>query len=205
NTLEVNKLGLGSGTVASSPAGIDCGVDCSEIYIGEPLITLSAVPNAGSEFAGWSGVVCEGGAQSAQSGGSELMISAPLFGGGGGTAQASSSSSMNTCDVSLDVSNTTSTTAIASFNLCANLPVRVVGAQDYTTVQAGYAAAPEGGTIQVQAGRFIESPDMNIDKTVTIQGGYDCDYLGVIGITLIKGNLTISDGAVTVSDIEIEP
>lgn len=54
-TLTVSKSGSGSGTVTSSPAGIDCGTDCSQVYGSGLIITLSATAAAGSTFAGWSG------------------------------------------------------------------------------------------------------------------------------------------------------
>ena len=58
-TLTVTKAGTGSGTVTSAPTGIDCGTDCSEAYTSGTLINLTAVPAAGSTFAGWSGA-CTG-------------------------------------------------------------------------------------------------------------------------------------------------
>jgi hypothetical protein len=54
-TLSVTKAGPGSGTVTSSPAGIDCGLDCSEPYTSGTIVTLTATPDVGSVFAGWSG------------------------------------------------------------------------------------------------------------------------------------------------------
>jgi uncharacterized protein (DUF2141 family) len=53
-TLTVNKSGTGSGTVNSSPPGIDCGSDCSEAYTSGTLVTLTATPATGSTFSGWS-------------------------------------------------------------------------------------------------------------------------------------------------------
>ena len=59
--LSVNKTGTGSGTVTSSPAGINCGSDCSESYTSGTVVALSAVPAAGSIFSGWSGSGCSTG------------------------------------------------------------------------------------------------------------------------------------------------
>jgi hypothetical protein len=56
-TLTVSKTG--SGTVTSSPAGISCGVDCTEVYSHGTTVTLTASPAAGWEFTGWIGV-CTG-------------------------------------------------------------------------------------------------------------------------------------------------
>jgi len=46
---------LGSGTVASSPAGIDCGPDCSQLYLESTSVTLTATPAHGSNFHHWDG------------------------------------------------------------------------------------------------------------------------------------------------------
>lgn len=53
--LKVMKRGLGSGTVTSSVAGINCGADCDETYGSTASVTLTASPAAGSIFSGWSG------------------------------------------------------------------------------------------------------------------------------------------------------
>jgi hypothetical protein len=56
--LSITKLGTGTGTVTSSPAGINCGSSCSASYNSGTLITLSALAAPGSTFAGWSGSGC---------------------------------------------------------------------------------------------------------------------------------------------------
>jgi hypothetical protein len=59
--LSVTKTGTGSGTVTSSPAGINCGGDCSESYTSGTVVALSAIPAGGSIFSGWSGSGCSAG------------------------------------------------------------------------------------------------------------------------------------------------
>jgi protocatechuate 3,4-dioxygenase beta subunit len=54
-TLTVVRDGTGSGEVISSPLGINCGVDCTEVYDYNTAVTLTATPESGSEFSGWSG------------------------------------------------------------------------------------------------------------------------------------------------------
>jgi hypothetical protein len=58
--LTVTKAGSGSGTVTSSPAGIDCGADCTESFNWGTVVTLTAAASGGSTFAGWSGAGCSG-------------------------------------------------------------------------------------------------------------------------------------------------
>lgn len=54
-TLTVSLAGNGSGTVASSPPGINCGADCSEAYDLNTIVTLTPTPATGSNFSGWTG------------------------------------------------------------------------------------------------------------------------------------------------------
>lgn len=53
--LAVSKSGAGSGTVTSLPGGINCGVDCTEQYAPNSVVSLSAVPATYSTFTGWGG------------------------------------------------------------------------------------------------------------------------------------------------------
>jgi Protein of unknown function (DUF1566)/Divergent InlB B-repeat domain len=54
-TLTVTRAGTGTGSVSSSPAGITCGADCTEVYNHGTTITLTAAPDGNSVFSGWSG------------------------------------------------------------------------------------------------------------------------------------------------------
>ena len=55
--LTVTKKGPGSGTVTSSPAGIDCTASssCSASYSSGTTVTLTATPDNDSRFTGWKG------------------------------------------------------------------------------------------------------------------------------------------------------
>jgi len=59
-TLTVLKSGTGSGTVTSSPGGINCGDDCSEVYNPGTKVTLTAKADTNSTFIGWSDGGCSG-------------------------------------------------------------------------------------------------------------------------------------------------
>jgi hypothetical protein len=72
--LTVVKAGTGSGTVTSTPAGIDCGAACTATFsaIGGGAVLLSATPAPSSTFAGWSGA--------SSCAGSTGTCSVPIFG-----------------------------------------------------------------------------------------------------------------------------
>ncbi len=52
-TLKVSLPGTGKGSVRSSPAGIDCGSDCEEIYASGTKVEMTATPDGDSVFMGW--------------------------------------------------------------------------------------------------------------------------------------------------------
>jgi hypothetical protein len=56
--LVLEKLGTGTGTVTSSPSGINCGTACPEAnaeYLEGTKVTLTASASVGSVFEGWTG------------------------------------------------------------------------------------------------------------------------------------------------------
>lgn len=57
--LSVTKDGTGTGSVTSSPGGINCGAACVYDFDENTSVTLTATPDSGSTFAGWSGA-CSG-------------------------------------------------------------------------------------------------------------------------------------------------
>ncbi len=60
NTFQVYFEGTGTGTVTSSPSGINCGSTCSAFFSSGTAVTLAADANPGSTFTGWSGGGCSG-------------------------------------------------------------------------------------------------------------------------------------------------
>lgn len=59
-SLQITKLGSGTGTVTSTPAGIDCGVACGTMFAIDQSISLTATPDSNSRFIGWSVPTCTG-------------------------------------------------------------------------------------------------------------------------------------------------
>jgi hypothetical protein len=56
----VQKAGNGTGLVQDGTHAIDCGSACSGEFLQGQTVTLTATPDRGSIFAGWSGGACAG-------------------------------------------------------------------------------------------------------------------------------------------------
>ena len=56
----VQKQGIGSGTIISTPPGIDCGTTCSGEFEQGTMVSFNAAAVPGSVFVGWSGGACSG-------------------------------------------------------------------------------------------------------------------------------------------------
>jgi len=52
--LSLSKAGSGAGVVTSHPSGVDCGSNCISSYAYGTTVTLTASPDATSDFGGWS-------------------------------------------------------------------------------------------------------------------------------------------------------
>jgi hypothetical protein len=79
--LSVTKTG--NGRVTSSPAGIDCGTDCTESYPDGTVVTLTAIPDSGWTVLGWSGA-CAGQGNPCQVTMNDSKNAAVTFAAGGG-------------------------------------------------------------------------------------------------------------------------
>ena len=53
--LSVATLGDGLGRIVSAPAGIDCGSTCAAVFDPGTMVTLTAIPEPGTLFGGWTG------------------------------------------------------------------------------------------------------------------------------------------------------
>jgi|GEM_PF-1571462 len=81
----VATVGAGSGTVTSTPAGINCGATCNGNFQDGTLVTLAATANSGSTFTGWSGSGCAGTSTCVVNTAATVTASfdGPVSGGGG--------------------------------------------------------------------------------------------------------------------------
>jgi hypothetical protein len=72
-TLSVSETG--SGTVTSSPSGINCGATCNASFASGTVVTLTAAPAGGQQFNGWGGA-CSGAGSCTLTMGSNWLVSA---------------------------------------------------------------------------------------------------------------------------------
>lgn len=75
-TVTIADGGTGTGTIVSSPTGINCGTLCSATYPNGTTITLTATPASGSAFRGWSGDWCSGTSPCSVTGAGSVTVNA---------------------------------------------------------------------------------------------------------------------------------
>ncbi len=85
-------------------------------------------------------------------------------------------------------------------------PVRIAAATPvyFSTVQAAYDETDDGDTIQGQSSTLNEGLSFDLNKSVILDGGYDCGYTAVSGKTVINGSMTISGGTVTIGNFKLQ-
>lgn len=83
---------------------------------------------------------------------------------------------------------------------CSNPPVKnITTGVMYSTLQSAYNAASSGDTIRSHAVTFVGSLTVDKDISVTLDGGYGCDYQNKIGNTALKGQLQTKSGGGTLT------
>jgi hypothetical protein len=74
---------------------------------------------------------------------------------------------------------------------------------EYSLFQDAYDNASNNDTVLSHASVFNENIFIDdVNKTVYLEGGYDCLYSFIVGATTINGAITISDGTLIISDGE---
>jgi len=94
----------------------------------------------------------------------------------------------------------------ATFNLCNSTSIAMTdSAGPFDSINAAYLGAASQDTIKVIASNQKEDLDFSLDKVLTLQGGYDCDFSEPpISFTTITGSLTISGGSISIGGIRIQ-
>jgi PKD repeat protein len=72
------------------------------------------------------------------------------------------------------------------------------------TLQDAYDAATNGDTIQVQAKLLSGNLNANRNISVTLEGGHNCDYTTISGLTTFTGDITISNGTLTIENFLLQ-
>jgi len=85
---------------------------------------------------------------------------------------------------------------------CDKLPVKMASAY-YTALLTPLSTAADGTTVQAMFFSFAESLDFNREVSLTLDGGYGCDYATVLDYATINGTVTITSGSVTLSNIVV--
>ncbi len=83
---------------------------------------------------------------------------------------------------------------------CPLNPVVRIGTTPYPSLQSAYDAAGEGDIIQSQDTSLTGDLIINRNISVTLHGGYKCDYSTQTGKTILNGNMTVSDGIITIEN-----
>lgn len=82
---------------------------------------------------------------------------------------------------------------------------RILGSSTtYSTLQAAYNAASNGAVIQSPAVTFTENLSIDRSISVTLDGGYNCDYTGKVARTTLKGAVKTTGGIATFGDFLLQ-
>ncbi|MBI5102469.1 MAG: hypothetical protein HZB33_11630 [Nitrospirae bacterium] len=72
-----------------------------------------------------------------------------------------------------------------------------------TLIQGACNEASDGECIAAQAATYAEELILSKPVSITIKGGYNCEYSSNPLMTTISGSLTITDGTVAIEKITI--
>ena len=187
--LTVSRSGLGTGRVVSTPAGIDCGADCTQTYAANTAVTLTAIPDAGSAFSSWSGA-CTGAGSCSVTMDAAKSVTATF-----------STASLSISDVTVTEGNSGTTTATFTVSLSAasasTVTVNYATADGTATAPADYAA--QTGNLSFTAGQTSKTIAVvvNGDTAVEPNETFLVNLTGPVGATLAdaqgQGTITNDD------------
>jgi hypothetical protein len=74
----------------------------------------------------------------------------------------------------------------------------------YTTLQDAYDNAVDGAVMKSLAMDFNEDLFIDLNKSVTFEGGYDDNYSSNNGVTRLIGGMVISNGTLIIGHFDLE-
>lgn len=85
-------------------------------------------------------------------------------------------------------------------------PIRIAGSVPvyYSSLQAAYDDSNDGDIIEIRSVILSEDLYVHLNKSITITGGYDSAYSGVNGVTILNGNIEISNGTLIIGHFNLE-
>jgi PKD repeat protein len=82
---------------------------------------------------------------------------------------------------------------------CVNPPLKI-GDECYETLQQAYDNAIDGAIIQSRDVTLTGGLNANRDISVSLEGGYNSEFTGKSGKTILNGFITLSDGTLMIGD-----
>ena len=175
NTLTVTKDGTGTGSVTSTPSGINCGSTCTATFPASTSITLTASAAAGSQFAGWTGACSGSGLSCTVSLSSSLTVNAEfntavssqyalqVSSAGGGSGTITSNPSGINCPG----------TCTANFNSGASVTLQATAATG--SIFVGWSGACQGSgscTVAMNGGKAVTANFVTPSSAGIVSGSF---------------------------------
>jgi hypothetical protein len=193
-TLTVTKSGTGTGTVASSPSGISCGTTCSASFDSGTVVNLTATPDSGSTFAGWSGACTGTGACSVTMDAAKSVAATFTANAGSFTLTVSKSGTGTGAVTSTPSGISCGTTCSASF--ASGTVVSLAAAPDSGSTFAGWGGACSGTGACSVTMNSAQSVSATFNSTSTVAlSSLSVNPTSVVGGNSSTGTVTLTGAA----------
>lgn len=206
---QISNISIPSGThtlrwTYSKDVSVSNGSDAGwvdEIFMERTLEVALDGLGTGNVTSSPSGISCSSGicAVNYNLGALVSLLATPSGASTFGTWTGCATSSGTTCEIVMDDSKRVT----ATFN--SPNKVKILNGSSYPTIADAYTAATSGAKIQLAQDTFIEDLSLNINKDVTISGGWYADFHDVTGLpSYLQGLLTIASGSLTVENLIVK-